>query len=151
MATDDSSPVINGTLNRAPDNGEIVQLYRDGVLLGLVTMSGAASWYFRDSGLNDGNHTYTLRVTDLAGNHTDSDNFVLKVDTRIPTTTVSITAQTTTDTTPILSGLVSAELTNGEYLVINVNGKTYTSESGGAVVVDPDNNTGICRFRTAMR
>ncbi|KPR42055.1 hypothetical protein, partial [Citrobacter freundii] len=85
--------------------------------------------------------TYTLRVTDLAGNHTDSDNFVLKVDTRIPTTTVSITAQTTTDTTPILSGLVSAELTNGEYLVINVNGKTYTSESGGAVVVDPDNNT----------
>ena len=141
VATDDSSPVINGTLNRAPDNGEIVQLYRDGVLLGLVTMSGAASWYFQDSGLNDGNHTYTLRVTDLAGNHTDSDNFVLKVDTRIPTTTVSITAQTTTDTTPILSGLVSAELTNGEYLVINVNGKTYTSESGGAVVVDPDNNT----------
>ncbi|ARC42920.1 type I secretion C-terminal target domain-containing protein [Citrobacter braakii] len=141
VATDDSSPVINGTLNRAPDNGEIVQLYRDGVLLGLVTMSGATSWYFQDSGLNDGNHTYTLRVTDLAGNHTDSDNFVLKVDTRIPTTTVSITAQTTTDTTPILSGLVSAELTNGEYLVINVNGKTYTSESGGAVVVDPDNNT----------
>ncbi len=34
VATDDNSPVINGTLNRAPDDGEIVQLYRDGVLLG---------------------------------------------------------------------------------------------------------------------
>ena len=141
VATDDNSPVINGTLNRAPDNGEIVQLYRDGVLLGQVTMNGAASWSFQDSGLNDGNHVYMLRVTDLAGNFTDSDDFVLKVDTSIPTTTVTINPQTTTDTTPILSGLVSAGLTNGEYVVITVNDKTYTSESGGAVVVDPDNNT----------
>ncbi|EPN8563872.1 Ig-like domain-containing protein [Enterobacter hormaechei] len=141
VATDDNSPVINGTLNRAPDNGEIVQLYRDGVLLGQVTMNGAASWYFQDSGLNDGNHVYMLRVTDLAGNFTDSDDFVLKVDTSIPTTTVTINSQTTTDSTPILSGLVSAGLTNGEYVVITVNDKTYTSETGGAVVVDPDNNT----------
>ncbi|MCW4838486.1 Ig-like domain-containing protein [Enterobacter hormaechei] len=141
VATDDNSPVINGTLNRAPDNGEIVQLYRDGVLLGQVTMNGAASWYFQDSGLNDGNHVYMLRVTDLAGNFTDSDDFVLKVDTSIPTTTVTINPQTMTDSTPILSGLVSAGLTNGEYVVITVNDKTYTSETGGAVVVDPDNNT----------
>ncbi|QDE47221.1 hypothetical protein EIN43_04805 [Enterobacter hormaechei] len=82
-----------------------------------------------------------LRVTDLAGNFTDSDDFVLKVDTSIPTTTVTINPQTTTDSTPILSGLVSAGLTNGEYVVITVNDKTYTSETGGAVVVDPDNNT----------
>ncbi|RLZ32434.1 Ig-like domain-containing protein [Enterobacter hormaechei] len=141
VATDDNSPVINGTINRAPDSGEIVQLYRDGVLLGQVTMNGAASWYFQDSGLNDGNHVYMLRVTDLAGNFTDSDDFVLKVDTSIPTTTVTINPQTTTDSTPILSGLVSAGLTNGEYVVITVNDKTYTSETGGAVVVDPDNNT----------
>ncbi|WP_417645073.1 Ig-like domain-containing protein [Enterobacter hormaechei] len=141
VATDDNSPVINGTLNRAPDNGEIVQLYRDGVLLGQVTMNGAASWYFQDSGLNDGNHVYMLRVTDLACNFTDSDDFVLKVDTSIPTTTVTINPQTTTDSTPILSGLVSAGLTNGEYVVITVNDKTYTSETGGAVVVDPENNT----------
>ncbi|MCP1113833.1 Ig-like domain-containing protein [Enterobacter bugandensis] len=141
VATDDNAPLISGTLNRAPESGEIVQLYRDGVLLGQVTMNGAASWYFQDSGLNDGNHTYTLRVTDLAGNFTDSDDFVLKVDTSIPTTTVSINPETTTDITPILSGQVSAGLTNGEYVVITVNDKTYTSEPGGAVVVDPDNNT----------
>ena len=141
VATDDNSPVINGTLNRAPDDGEIVQLYRDGVLLGQVTMNGSASWSFQDNGLSDGNHTYIVRVTDKAGNYTESDGFVLSVDTRIPTTTAAITAQTTSDTTPIVSGTVSADLVNGEYLVVTVNGKIYTSQTGGAVVVDPDHNT----------
>ena len=141
VATDDNSPLINGTLNRAPDDGEIVQLYRDGVLLGLVTMNGSASWSFQDNGLSDGNHTYIVRVTDRAGNYTESDGFVLNVDTSIPTTTAAITAQTTSDTTPIVSGTVSADLVNGEYLVVTVNGKTYTSQTGGAVVVDPDHNT----------
>ncbi|UXP21955.1 Ig-like domain-containing protein [Enterobacter sp. 155105] len=141
VATDDNSPLINGTLNRAPDDGEIVQIYRDGVLLGQVTMNGSASWSFQDNGLSDGNHTYIVRVTDRAGNYTESDGFVLNVDTSIPTTTAAITAQTTSDTTPIVSGTVSADLVNGEYLVVTVNGKTYTSQTGGAVVVDPDHNT----------
>ncbi|EPQ1033848.1 Ig-like domain-containing protein [Enterobacter asburiae] len=141
VATDDNSPLINGTLNRAPDDGEIVQLYRDGVLLGQVTMNGSASWSFQDNGLSDGNHTYIVRVTDRAGNYTESNGFVLNVDTSIPTTTAAITAQTTSDTTPIVSGTVSADLVNGEYLVVTVNGKTYTSQTGGAVVVDPDHNT----------
>ncbi|AIV29724.1 type 1 secretion target domain-containng protein [Enterobacter cloacae] len=141
VATDDTSPLINGTLNRAPDDGEIVQLYRDGILLGQLTMNGSASWSFQDNGLSDGNHTYIVRVTDKAGNYTESDGFVLNVDTSVPTTTAAITAQTTSDTTPIVSGTVSADLVNGEYLVVTVNGKTYTSQTGGAVVVDPDHNT----------
>ena len=141
VATDDTSPLINGTLNRAPEDGEIVQLYRDGILLGQVTMNGSASWSFQDNGLSDGNHTYIVRVTDKAGNYTESDGFVLNVDTSVPTTTAAITAQTTSDTTPIVSGTVSADLVNGEYLVVTVNGKTYTSQTGGAVVVDPDHNT----------
>ncbi|KZP49794.1 Ig-like domain-containing protein, partial [Enterobacter hormaechei] len=141
VATDDTSPLIKGTLNRAPEDGEIVQLYRDGILLGQVTMNGSASWSYQDNGLLDGNHTYILRVTDKAGNYTESDGFVLNVDTSIPTTTAAITAQTTSDTTPIVSGTVSADLVNGEYLVVTVNGKTYTSQTGGAVVVDPDHNT----------
>ncbi|WP_336195907.1 Ig-like domain-containing protein [Enterobacter hormaechei] len=141
VATDDTSPLINGTLNRAPEDGEIVQLYRDGILLGQVTMNGSASWSYQDNGLLDGNHTYILRVTDKAGNYTESDGFVLNVDTSIPTTTAAITAQTTSDTTPIVSGTVSADLVNGEYLVVTVNGKTYSSQTGGAVVVDPDHNT----------
>jgi len=141
VATDDTTPLISGTLNQGLASGEIAQLYRDGVLLGQVTMNGATSWYFQDSGLHDGNHTYVLRITDVAGNYTDSDDFVLKVDTSIPSTTATIAALTTPDTTPILNGTVSAALTNGEYLVVTVNGKTYTSEAGGAVVVDPDHNT----------
>ncbi|WP_324724230.1 Ig-like domain-containing protein [Lelliottia sp. JS-SCA-14] len=141
VTTDDTSPVITGTLNRAPDEGEIMQLYRDGILLGQVTMNGSASWSFQDNGLSDGNHTYVLRITDLAGNYTESAGFVLGVDTSVPTTVATVTAQTTSDTTPIVGGNVSADLENGEYLEVKVNGKTYTSQTGGAVVVDPDHNT----------
>ncbi|MDK9606673.1 Ig-like domain-containing protein [Lelliottia sp. V104_15] len=141
VTTDDTSPVITGTLNRTPDEGEIMQLYRDGILLGQVTMNGSASWSFQDNGLSDGNHTYVLRITDLAGNYTESAGFVLGVDTSVPTTVATVTAQTTSDTTPIVGGNVSADLENGEYLEVKVNGKTYTSQTGGAVVVDPDHNT----------
>jgi hypothetical protein len=141
MSTDDTSPLINGTLNKALAAGEIAELYRDGILLGQVTMNGSTSWYFQDSSLNDGNHIYVLRVTDTAGNTTDSSDFVLDVDTTIPTTTATITAQTTADNTPVVSGTVSAGLEHGEYLTVIINGKTYTSQNGGAVVVDPDHNT----------
>jgi hypothetical protein len=141
MTTDDTSPVINGTLNKALDSGEIVQLYRDGILLGLVTMNTTTSWYFQDSSLSDGSHTYVVRVMDLAGNYTDSAGFVLDVDTSVPTTTASIITQTTADNTPIVSGTISAALEGGEFLSVIVNGKTYTSETGGAVIIDPSHNT----------
>ena len=124
-----------------------MQLYRDGILLGQVTMNGSASWSYQDNGLLDGNHTYTFCASPTKPVTTESDGFVPNVDTSIPTTTAAITAQTTSDTTPIVSGTVSADLVNGEYLVVTVNGKTYTSQTGGAVVVDPITIPGIYRSR----
>lgn len=50
-ATDDTSPVLNGTLNHALAAGEIAQIFRDGVLVGKVTITGGTSWTFADSGL----------------------------------------------------------------------------------------------------
>ena len=141
FATDDTAPVINGSLNQPLADGEVAELYRDGKLLGKVTMNGNTSWVFNDSGLTDGNHIYIVRVTDKAGNYVESEDWVLKVDTSKPTTVASVTDLTTTDTTPIISGELNAALKNGEYLTVTVNGKTYSSEKGGAVVVDPDNNT----------
>ncbi|MEP8502174.1 Ig-like domain-containing protein, partial [Enterobacter cloacae] len=45
---------------------------------GRLFLSGhVASWSFQDNGLSDGNHTYIVRVTDKAGNYTESDGFVL--------------------------------------------------------------------------
>lgn len=75
------------------------------------------------------------------------------VDTSIPTTLAQITSQTTRDTTPIISGVITAALASGQYVEVVINGKTYTSEPGGAVVVDPAHNTGMysCRIPTRWR
>ncbi len=141
LATDDTSPAINGVLSGPLASGEVVYLYRNGILLGAVTMVGALNWTYSDSGLVSGAYTYSARVVDLAGNTSTSSDFVLTVDTSIPTTLAQVTSQTTRDTTPIISGVITAALTNGQYVEVTINGKTYNSMPGGAVVVDPAHNT----------
>nr|WP_250114589.1 Ig-like domain-containing protein [Escherichia coli] len=141
QATDDTTPLLNGVLSAPLASGEVVYLYRNGLLLGAVTMVGALNWTYSDSGLVSGAYTYSARVVDLAGNITSSSDFVLTVDTSIPTTLAQITSQTTRDTTPIISGVITAALASGQYVEVVINGKTYTTEPGGAVVVDPAHNT----------
>ncbi|EOS1503055.1 Ig-like domain-containing protein [Escherichia coli] len=141
QATDDTTPLLNGVLSAPLASGEVVYLYRNGLLLGAVTMVGALNWTYSDSGLVSGAYAYSARVVDLAGNITSSSDFVLTVDTSIPTTLAQITSQTTRDTTPIISGVITAALASGQYVEVMINGKTYTSEPGGAVVVDPAHNT----------
>nr|WP_252149748.1 Ig-like domain-containing protein [Escherichia coli] len=140
QATDDTTPLLNGVLSAPLASGEVVYLYRNGLLLGAVTMVGALNWTYSDSGLVSGAYAYSARVVDLAGNITSSSDFVLTVDTSIPTTLAQITSQTTRDTTPIISGGITAALASGQYVEVVINGKTYTSEPGGAVVVDPAHN-----------
>ncbi|EEZ2105209.1 Ig-like domain-containing protein [Escherichia coli] len=86
QATDDTTPLLNGVLSAPLASGEVVYLYRNGLLLGAVTMVGALNWTYSDSGLVSGAYTYSARVVDLAGNITSSSDFVLTVDTSIPTT-----------------------------------------------------------------
>ncbi|HCO5737472.1 TPA: Ig-like domain-containing protein [Escherichia coli] len=139
--TSDTTLTLTGSLGTGLASGEVVYLYRNGLLLGAVTMVGALNWTYSDSGLVSGAYTYSARVVDLAGNITSSSDFVLTVDTSIPTTLAQITSQTTRDTTPIISGVITAALASGQYVEVVINGKTYTSEPGGAVVVDPAHNT----------
>ncbi|GCV52706.1 BapA-related adhesin SiiEA [Escherichia coli] len=141
QATDDTTPLLNGVLSAPLASGEVVYLYRNGLLLGAVTMVGALNWTYSDSGLVSGAYTYSARVVDLAGNITSSSDFILTVDTSIPTTLAQITSQTTRDTTPIISGVITAALASGQYVEVVINGKTYTSQPGGAVAVDPAHNT----------
>ncbi|XTZ40198.1 Ig-like domain-containing protein [Salmonella enterica] len=141
FATDDTTPVITGTLDAPLASGEVLYLYRNGVRLGAVTMVDALNWTYADTGLVDGVYTYTARVEDLAGNLNTSADFVLTVDTSVPTTLAPINNQITRDVTPIINGTVSAALVNGEYIEVTVNGVVYNSLPDGAVVVDPANNT----------
>ncbi|ELA3366950.1 Ig-like domain-containing protein [Escherichia coli] len=59
QATDDTTPLLNGVLSAPLASGEVVYLYRNGLLLGAVTMVGALNWTYSDSGLVSGAYTYS--------------------------------------------------------------------------------------------
>ncbi|CAM3654096.1 Ig-like domain-containing protein [Rahnella victoriana] len=139
-STDETAPTLSGTLSKAMADGEVLKIYRNGVFVGVATVVGLA-WTFSDSALADGTYVYVATSQDLAGNTTSSTDFTLKVDTSIPTTMATVTGESTQDTTPVISGTLSEALGEGMYVQVVVNGVTYTSETGGAVVVDPLNNT----------
>ncbi|HHV2479719.1 TPA: BapA-related adhesin SiiEA [Escherichia coli] len=140
--TSDTSLTLTGSLGAGLTSGEVAQISLDGGATWTTLTTNGTQWTYTDSRtLTDGSYVYQVRVLDLAGNITSSSDFVLTVDTSIPTTLAQITSQTTRDTTPIISGVITAALASGQYVEVVINGKTYTSQPGGAVVVDPAHNT----------
>ena len=140
--TSDTSLTLTGSLGAGLTSGEVAQISLDGGATWTTLTTNGTQWTYTDSRtLTDGSYVYQVRVLDLAGNITSSSDFVLTVDTSIPTTLAQITSQTTRDTTPIISGVITAALATGQYVEVVINGKTYTSQPGGAVVVDPAHNT----------
>ncbi len=132
--TNDTTPALNGTLSTGLGTGEILQVFRDGTLLGNANVSGT-NWTFADSGLANGaTYDYTARVVDAAGNQgTASSGYSITVDTAAPAQAVTITAVTdnvapvtdtvanggfTNDTTPALAGTLSGALGAGETLQV---------------------------------
>ena len=131
--SDDSTPTLSGSLSAALLAGESVAVYGSGVLLGTATVSGQ-SWSFIPSLPASAGTTYlfTARVISdlgLLGPLSTSRSFIL--DTAAPTTTAAISAisdnagfqtgplspgASTDDTTPSLSGSLSAALLTGETL-----------------------------------
>ncbi|MEI3854957.1 beta strand repeat-containing protein, partial [Ensifer sp. CCNWLW38] len=137
LTTDDRTPVLNGTTSTALGAGEVVRVYDGTTLVGTATMTGSQTWSFALPNLADGSsHAYRAAVADAAGNEsTPSGQFTLHVDL-----TVVVNAQSTLDTTPIVTGSTGFEIQPGEHVEVTINGKTYSSQTG-AVVVDPMNNT----------
>ncbi|RDK83024.1 Ig-like domain-containing protein, partial [Enterobacillus tribolii] len=139
-STDDRQPVLNGEIKGNPlDEGDEVRIYDTGTgqMLGTATVSAGNSWSFKLPALND-DTTYSFRavVADKAGNEgTPSGNFVITIDLN-----VVVNTQDTLDTTPIVSGYTGFEIQEGEYVVVTINGQSYSSQNGD-VVVDPRNNT----------
>ena len=131
--SDDSTPTLSGSLSAALLAGESVAVYGSGVLLGTATVSGQ-SWSFTTALPASAGTTYlfTARVISdlgLLGPLSTSRSFIL--DTAAPTTTAAISAisdnagfqtgplspgASTDDTTPSLSGSLSAALLTGETL-----------------------------------
>jgi len=128
--TNDTTPLLEGTLSQALVAGQELRVLRNGTDVGRADTSGT-TWSFQDSGLSDGTrYTYTVRVQDGAQNPgPSSNNYVINVDTSAPTQTVEITnvvdnvdpvsgeiteGSTTNDDTPELRGTISAALSGTE-------------------------------------
>ncbi|MGY2297297.1 beta strand repeat-containing protein [Pseudomonas yamanorum] len=148
--SDDITPVLNGTLSAALGATDMVRIYDGSTLLGNATVTGTTWTFAGISGLLDAStHTYTAKVTDVAGNEgTVSNAFTLSVDitppvvTAIALTAISIdtaaglatgTASTTNsafssdfttrDSTLTVSGTYTGTLAaSGEFLQISADG-----------------------------
>ncbi|SUX80093.1 large repetitive protein [Citrobacter youngae] len=139
--TNDARPTFNGT----GEAGATITLYDKGIAIGTTTVSGSGYWsYTPTNGLGEGEHIFTARATDAAGNQGDpSNSFRVIVDTLIPSapsivtvtddvgTPQSLTSgQLTNDNTPTLAGVTEAD----SVVTIRDNGAvigTTTSDENG--------------------
>lgn len=118
--TNDSRPTLNGT----GEAGATITLYDNGIAYATTTVNSNGFWSFTPTdALGEGNHLFTARATDAAGNQGDaSADFLIIVDTLIPNAPSIVTVtdnvgtiqnltsgQSTNDNTPTLTGVTEAD------------------------------------------
>ncbi|MDY0927299.1 Ig-like domain-containing protein, partial [Enterobacter sp. CFBP8995] len=81
--TDDSTPSIGGS-NLTP--GDVVTIINDGKIVGTTVVDPVGNWEFKpETPLNDGEHEFTIIVTDPVGNSSEeSDPYLVIVETVAP-------------------------------------------------------------------
>ena len=141
--TNDTTPTLSGTLSAALGTSEVLRVYRDGVLAGNATVN-ATTWAWSHTFATplsaNGAYVFTAAVVDGAGNSgTSSVARSMVLDATAPTQTVTISGVSdnsdpvqgaiaaggrTNDTTPTISGNLSAPLGEGETLKL-YNGNTF--------------------------
>ncbi|WP_017348354.1 Ig-like domain-containing protein, partial [Pantoea sp. A4] len=144
--TDDNTPTLAGQA----EAGSIVTIYDGDTLLGSVTAGADGSWSFTTQALSNGAHSFTVTVTDAAGNVSPAtDAFDINIDAGLPpaTSSLEVTDDTgatlvqlangafTHDNTPTLSGLATANASiviyNGDQII-----GTATADADGQWVFD---------------
>ncbi|MGC4024834.1 MAG: Ig-like domain-containing protein [Mesorhizobium sp.] len=85
--TNDTSPLVTGSVTAALSTGEEIEILRDSTVIGTATISNT-EWSYQDSSLVDGQtYSYTARVRDSAGNVSmESAVVAITVDTAAPST-----------------------------------------------------------------
>ena len=129
--TDDTQPLLQGTVNGL-EHGDMVRIYDDtGTMLGTATVAvGGGTWSFHVAhDLGDGAHSFTAVIADAAGNEgTASTPFALTVD--VPVTVsgpfdVGLTSQTLN----LLAG-------HAETLTFNLHDPAHATGGNGVDVVN---------------
>jgi hypothetical protein len=139
-STDDTTPTISGSISAALASGETLRIFNGDTLLGSASVNNTAkTWSFTPttalSNINGSSYAITARVSDAAGNlGIASASFSFSIDTSAPAVTAEITTVNdnvgliqgnlaasafTDDTTPTISGSISAALASGESLRIS--------------------------------
>jgi hypothetical protein len=125
----DNTPTLAGTIQRGLQTGEVVRIFRNSTPVATATISvGQTAWTYTNSALADGAYTFTAQVQ-LGSNSAVfgqmSPSAAVTIDATAPVQTVTVGAfddnsatinPNTTDTTPRLSGVLSAALGAGEAL-----------------------------------
>ncbi len=112
--TNDATPALSGTT----DPGSLVIIRENNVVVGSVTASSTGSWSYISAALAEGQHTFSVTATDLAGNVSTAATVTVNVsltgpapvtdlivtDDVAPVTGQLTSGATTNDSTPTLSG-----------------------------------------------
>lgn len=132
--SDDNALTLAGSLNGTWANGNSVRVFDGSTYVGEAIVTSNTSWNFTTSALAAGSHSFSARVRDSGGNFSAASSaYVVTIDTTAPTITASITSATvnegtqqraianggsTDDTTPTLSGTLSALPASGDQVRI---------------------------------
>ena len=118
-ATNDPLPTLNGTA----EANAIITIYDNGVEIGTTSADGSGIWRFTPQTTpGEGDHTFTVRASDGAGNQSDpSAQYTITITTALPDAPLinSVTdnvggeqvltsGQITNDNTPTLEGTTAA-------------------------------------------
>nr|EKY0607305.1 Ig-like domain repeat protein [Klebsiella oxytoca] len=138
--TNDATPALSGTA----EAGATVTIYDGDTVLGTVVAGEDGRWSFTPDALDEGSHSLSTTVTDLAGNVSEhSPAFELTIDTTAPSAsapevTDDVAGHTgplasgdlTNDATPALSGTAEAGATVTIYDGDTVLGTVVAGEDG---------------------
>ncbi len=114
FVTSDTSLTVNGTLSRALNTGEKLQLSIDGGATwnDVVVESGETTWSFEDTRvLQDDTHVYTVRVVNFYGKEIAFDEQKVVVDTTPPSDQTSVYIDTISTNTSIVAGSLATSQT----------------------------------------
>lgn len=134
QTTNDNRPTLSGTA----EAGARVEIFDNGVSLGLATLQPNGGWTFTPSqNLGEGAHRLTVIATDAKGNASPAASFDLVVDTQSPQQPVITFI--TDDTPGILGSVAHLGLTNDSTPTINGTGEpgsTVHLYQNGARIAD---------------
>jgi Ca2+-binding RTX toxin-like protein len=110
-----NSAMLKGTA----EANSIVIIKEGAVTLGTATTDASGKWSFAPTGLADGNHSFTVIQTDVAGN-TGTANLALTLDTTLPVPTIALVADTGTSATDLMTSTAALKGTAESNSIVTI-------------------------------